>query len=90
MAMSTAEIARLLTNALPGASVDVQGTEGKYQVQVISGVFDGLNRVKRQQTIYKVLNEHIQSGAIHAVSMQLQTPGEAGSAIRPGLGSGQE
>ena len=86
MAMSTGEIARLLTRALPGANVDVQGEGGKYQVQVISGVFAGLNRVKRQQTIYKVLNEHIQSGAIHAVSMLLQTPEEAGPAAQPGQG----
>lgn len=86
MAMNTSEIARLLTAALPGASVDVQGEGGKYQVQVISGVFAGLNRVKRQQTIYKVLNEHIQSGAIHAVSMQLQTPEESGAAVPAGQG----
>jgi acid stress-induced BolA-like protein IbaG/YrbA len=86
MAMSTDEIARLLTSALPGASIDVQGEGGKYQVQVVSGVFAGLNRVKRQQAIYKVLNEHIQSGAIHAVSMQLQTPEESGVAVPPGQG----
>ncbi len=84
--MTTDEIARLLTNALPGANIDVQGEGGKFQVQVISGVFAGLNRVKRQQTIYKVLNEHIQSGAIHAVSMQLQTPEESGVTVPPGQG----
>lgn len=79
MAMSTTEIAGLLTSALPGAEVDVQGADGKYQVLVTSADFDGLNRVKRQQSIYRILNAHIQSGAIHAVSMQLQTPAEAGS-----------
>jgi acid stress-induced BolA-like protein IbaG/YrbA len=86
MAMSTEAIAGLLATALPGASIDVQGEGGKYQVQVTSGVFAGLNRVKRQQTIYKVLNEHIQSGAIHAVSMLLQTPEESGAAVQPGQG----
>lgn len=86
MAMDTNEIARLLRNALPGASVEVQGEGGKYQVQVTSGGFAGLNRVKRQQAIYKVLNEHIQSGAIHAVSMQLQTPGESGAPVQSGQG----
>lgn len=84
--MNTEAIARLLVNALPDAVVDVQGEGGKFQVQVTSGVFAGLNRVKRQQTIYKVLSEHIQSGAIHAVSMTLQTPEESGSAAQPGLG----
>ena len=77
MAMSTTEIAQLLNAALADASVEVQGGEGKYQVQVISSVFAGLNRVKRQQVIYRVLNDHIASGAIHAVNMNLKTPDEA-------------
>jgi acid stress-induced BolA-like protein IbaG/YrbA len=77
--MSNEDIARLLTQALPGANIDVQGDGYKYQVNVVSAAFAGLNRVKRQQAIYKVLNEHIQSGAIHAVNMQLQTPEEASS-----------
>lgn len=81
MAMSNADIVRLLEGALPEASIDVQGDGYKYQVNVISGSFVGLNRVKRQQAIYRVLNEHIQSGAIHAVNMQLLTPEEA-AAIR--------
>ena len=85
-ALTTKAIAILLTNAFPGASVEVQGEGGKFQVQVTSSAFAGLNRVKRQQTIYKVLNEHIQSGAIHAVSMQLQTPEESGLAVRSGQG----
>jgi acid stress-induced BolA-like protein IbaG/YrbA len=40
-------------------------------------IFEGLNAVKRQQTIYKVLNEHISSGAIHAVTMRLSAPSDA-------------
>ena len=81
MSMSNPDIVRLLEAALPEASIDVQGDGYKYQVNVISGTFVGLNKVKRQQAIYKVLNEHIQSGAIHAVNMQLLTPEEA-AAIR--------
>jgi len=79
MAMSTTEIARLLNAALADASVEVHGGEGKYQVQVISSIFAGLNRVKRQQVIYRVLNDHIASGAIHAVNMNLKTPDEIAS-----------
>jgi len=75
--MSTTEIARLLAAAIADANIDVQGGEGKYQVQIISNAFTGLNRVKRQQLIYRVLNDHISSGAIHAVNMNLKTPEEA-------------
>jgi acid stress-induced BolA-like protein IbaG/YrbA len=82
MAMGTTEIARLLTASIADASIDVQGGEGKYQVQVVSNVFAGLNRVKRQQLIYRVLNDHIASGAIHAVNMNLKTPEEATSDVQ--------
>ena len=78
MAMPIAEISSLLSAAFPHSTVEVGGAEGKYQVSVVSAAFAGMNRVKRQQSVYKVLNPHIQSGAIHAVNMQLQTPAEAG------------
>jgi len=45
-------------------------------VHAIGSMFEGLNAVKRQQAVYGVLNEHISSGAIHAVSMRLLTPNE--------------
>ena len=82
MSMGNDEITRLLTQALPDAIIDVQGDGYKYQVNVVSGTFAGLNRVKRQQAVYKVLNEHIQSGAIHAVNMLLQTPEEAAATLQ--------
>lgn len=80
MAMATSEISALLSAAFPGDAVTVGGGEGKYQVQIVSGTFAGLNRVKRQQAVYKVLNAHIQSGAIHAINMVLQTPDENSAA----------
>ncbi|MDR0781767.1 MAG: BolA/IbaG family iron-sulfur metabolism protein [Pseudomonadales bacterium] len=77
MALQCSEIKQLLENALSGAAIEVAGGDGKYQLSIVSAAFEGLNRVKRQQSIYKVLNAHIQSGAIHAVSMFLTTPQEA-------------
>lgn len=77
MAMTTSEISRLLEAALPASTITVLGGDGKYQVEIVSEVFAGLNRVKRQQAIYRILNDHISSGAIHAVNMILKTPAEA-------------
>tara|TARA_B110000014_G_C20006354_1_gene521582 strand:+ start:617 stop:862 length:246 start_codon:yes stop_codon:yes gene_type:complete len=70
------EIEQLLISALPGCKVKVEGSDGKYLVSVVGDVFEGLNAVKRQQTIYGILSEHIASGSIHAVSMNLQTVAE--------------
>lgn len=75
--MQDQEIEQLVSAAMPGAQVTVQGEGGKYLVTVVSDTFSGLNAVKRQQSVYRILNPHIASGAIHAVSMNLKTPEEA-------------
>lgn len=67
------QIQELLVSALPECEFRVNGEGGKYQVLAIGDLFLGLNPVKRQQKIYQVLNPHIASGAIHAVSMRLLT-----------------
>lgn len=69
-------IQELLQAQFTGGSIEVAGGDGKYQVAVVSDTFDGLNQVKRQQAVYNVLNEHISSGAIHAVTMRLKTTTE--------------
>lgn len=74
--MDTTQIKELLQVQFPDGNIDVAGGEGKYQVAIVSDSFDGLNQVKRQQSVYKILNEHISSGAIHAVSMRLKTTTE--------------
>ncbi len=77
--MDLEEIRRLLLAEYPECTIQVEGGDGKYLVTAIGSVFEGLNAVKRQQAIYKVLNPHISSGAIHAVSMRLMTEAEHSS-----------
>ena len=75
--MDASQITTELNAKLSDCQVTVEGGDGKYLVTVIGDVFEGLNAVKRQQTIYKILNEHISSGAIHAVTMRLMTVTES-------------
>ena len=75
--MEADQIQTLLAAELSGCHVAVEGGGGKFLVSVVGDVFAGLNAVKRQQTIYKILNQHIASGAIHAVTMRLQTEEES-------------
>lgn len=77
--MQAQDIQDLLSREMAGAQVSVEGEAGKFMVRVVSDAFEGLNAVKRQQAVYRVLNPHISSGVIHAVSMDLSTPGEAGA-----------
>jgi acid stress-induced BolA-like protein IbaG/YrbA len=81
MAFGKEEIENLLAQEFSDASITATGESGSYQVRVISDVFEGLNAVKRQQAVYRVLNPHIASGEIHAINMQLLTDGEQASAI---------
>lgn len=74
--MNADEIKRLLEAGIPDAEVQVSGDGGKYQVIVVSERFASLRPVAKQQLVYGPLNEHIASGAIHAVSMQTLTPEE--------------
>ncbi|HIF74142.1 MAG TPA: BolA/IbaG family iron-sulfur metabolism protein [Porticoccaceae bacterium] len=74
--MESESITQLLTAELPSCEIVVEGGDGKFLVTAVGNVFEGLNAVKRQQTIYKILNEYIASGAIHAVTMRLMTEQE--------------
>ena len=78
--MDASQITIELNAELSNCQVTVEGGDGKYLVTVIGDVFEGLNAVKRQQIIYKILNEHITSGAIHAVTMRLTTVAESQAA----------
>ena len=77
--MSPSDIEDLLTSELTGCEINIEGGDGKFNLSITGDVFEGLNAVKRQKMIYKILNAHIQSGAIHAVTMQLQTVAESGA-----------
>lgn len=74
--MESESITQLLIAELPSCEIAVEGGDGKFLVTAVGNVFEGLNAVKRQQTIYKILNEYIASGAIHAVTMRLMTEQE--------------
>ena len=75
--MNPSDIEDLLLSELTDCQMNIKGGDGKYTISVIGDVFEGLNAVKRQQMVYKILNSQIQSGAIHAVTMQLQTVAES-------------
>ena len=59
-------------------------SETHFKVTLVSGQFEGENKVKRHQAIYKVLNDEIQGG-VHALALHLYTPDEwqARQAVAP-------
>lgn len=71
--MQVADIQALLQQSLADCDITVNGEGSHIDVTVVGDVFVGLRAVKKQQLVYAALNEHIASGAIHAVNMQLYT-----------------
>lgn len=70
----------LVEKAIEGSNAVISGDGSKFEARVVADVFDGLSTVKRHQLVYAALQEHIQSGAIHALTIKALTPSEADSA----------
>jgi BolA protein len=54
------------------------GGETHYRLTLVSTAFDGLSRVARQRLVYGALREEFDTG-LHALSLDLKTPSEAGA-----------
>jgi acid stress-induced BolA-like protein IbaG/YrbA len=74
--MNSEQIAELLKSAFPHAEIAVTGQAGKFDLRIVDTQFDGVRPVARQQLVYAPLNEHIASGAIHAVTIRAMTAEE--------------
>lgn len=70
----------LVEKAITDSQVDITGDGSKFEARVISDTFDGLSTIKRHKLVYAVLDEHIKSGAIHALSIKAYTKDEWASA----------
>jgi BolA protein len=53
------------------------GGETHFDVHIVSEAFAGLSRVERQRRIYVALDAEFRAG-LHALSLKVQTPAEAG------------
>jgi acid stress-induced BolA-like protein IbaG/YrbA len=70
------KIEALIKEYFDVVQVKVEGDGYHYLLTVESPSFEGLNKVKRQQMVYKALHSVITSGDLHAVSIQTYAPGE--------------
>jgi stress-induced morphogen len=75
---SADELQERIEQALPGAEVRVQDTTGggdHFRAEVVSERFAGLSRIQQHKLIYDVFGDEV-GGAIHALSIKTQTPGD--------------
>jgi stress-induced morphogen len=78
MAMSAAEIERLIKAGIPDAEVtivDLAGDGDHYSARVVSRSFAGLSRVRQHQKVYSALGGRM-GGELHALQLQTAAPEE--------------
>jgi len=75
---SAEELKTRIEQALPGADVNVTDTTGggdHFRAEIVSERFEGLTRIQQHKLIYDVFGDEV-GGAIHALSIKTQTPGD--------------
>ena len=74
--MEASEVKKYIEDGIPGAKAMVTADGNKYNVVVVSPEFEGKTMVAEQKMVYAAVNEHIQSGVIHALTIKAYTPEE--------------
>jgi acid stress-induced BolA-like protein IbaG/YrbA len=75
--MTPHAIARRIEQALPGAKVEVEGSEAHFSARIVSERFEGKTRVEQHRMIYDLFRDEMASQAIHALALRTLTPEQA-------------
>ncbi|MDV3256230.1 MAG: BolA family transcriptional regulator [Sphingomonas sp.] len=76
MAMAAEEIEALIRAAIPDAEVEIRDLAGDgdhYAARVVSKSFEGLNRVRQHQLVYRALGGRM-GGELHALQLETAVP----------------
>ncbi len=85
--MEPKQVEDLIKAGLPDCEVTVKGDGSHFDATIVGDVFEGMSPVKKQQLVYKTVNEHITSGALHAFTMKTYTVAEWEKAKKLQVGS---
>lgn len=70
------EIRACIEAELEFTQLDVSGEGGRYEIHIVSEIFEGMNRVKKQQAVYGPIKGLLADGSVHAVTIKAFTPDE--------------
>ena len=70
-------ITKILSEGIKYDTLSVEGSESKYEVQIVSDIFDNKSTIQRHKIIYALLDSYIKTGEIHALTIKAMTPGES-------------
>ena len=70
-------ITKVISDGIKYNDLVVEGSEAKYEVQIVSNVFDGKSTIQRHKLIYSLLEQYIKTGEIHALTIKAMTISES-------------
>ena len=70
-------ITKIISDGIKYDTLTVEGSEAKYEVQIVSDVFDGKSLIQRHKIIYALLDNYIKTGEIHALTIKAMTLSES-------------
>lgn len=74
--MTPEEVKAHIENGLTDCTAIIDGEGCNLSATVISPDFEGMSMVKEHQAIYKLVNDYITSGELHALAIKAYTPEE--------------
>ena len=66
-------ITKALSEGIEYDKLTVEGSESKYEVKIVSNVFDKKSTIQRHKIIYALLDSYIKTGEIHAQTIKATT-----------------
>ena len=63
------EIKKRIVDGIPGCEVKVVISGNRAEISVVSESFEQLNRVQRDQEVYRFVKDYISDGTLHAVTV---------------------
>lgn len=74
--MTPDHIQKAILRMFPDGDVEITGDGHHFEATVVSAAFEGKTTLERHRMVYSAVNDDIQSGALHALSLKTRTPTE--------------
>lgn len=74
--MEASEVKKCIEDGIPGAEAMVTADGNKFTAVVVSAEFEGRTMIAEHKMVYAAVDEHIKSGAVHALNIKAYTPEE--------------
>ena len=74
--MEPRQVKEIIEAGIAGSEAMVTSDGSKYTAIVVSTEFEGKTMLAEQKMVYALMNEYIQSGVVHALTIKAYTPEE--------------